>query len=105
MERYTSAPSGWLRWRTPRVVEQALATASTPRIAVSFRIPVFMLVSYRVALSHRLAVHLRPVCSLPYRAAGDLLRLRWHLRVHRTPKIARSRVEVYIQPWSPTFGQ
>jgi len=32
-----------------RVAEQALATASTPRIAVSFKICVFMLVSYRVA--------------------------------------------------------
>src|SRR5688572_831722 len=75
MERYTSAPSGWLRWRTPRVAKQTLATASTPRSAVSFRIRVLMLVSYRVALSHRLAVHLQPVCSLPYRAAGDLLRV------------------------------
>jgi len=32
-----------------RVAEQALAIASTPRIAVSFRIRVFMLVSYCVA--------------------------------------------------------
>jgi hypothetical protein len=62
-----------------RVEEQAVATASTPRIAVSFRIPVFMSVSYSVAdlgvaakaqANYRLALRLLPVCALAYGAAG-----------------------------------